>query len=121
MRKKLLLVEDEPSIVELLIDRANFHNLDCDTAASGEEALEKLKNSPPTLVILDLMLPKMSGLGVLREMRNSPTMKNIPVLILTALNQEKVAREAMDLGAKAFFVKTGNMNDLFKLIQEYIR
>lgn len=120
MSKTILVIEDEESILELIQDRLKFHNYEGASAPSGEEALAWLKSETADLILLDLMLPKISGLGVLREIKRNEKLSKIPVIVMSALSQEDVVREAMDLGANAYFVKTGNVGDLFQMMNEYL-
>ncbi len=79
-----------------------------ETAFDGEEALLKLKTmkARPTLILLDIMMPKLSGFDVLRELKKNPELKNIPVVALTNLAGEGDAEKALSLGAVLYLVKS---------------
>lgn len=101
----ILIAEDEPAILESL----NFILGRCgwvvDSVRDGEEALEAVRRNKPRLLLLDIMLPKRSGLDVLKTMRSDPRLKQIPVLILTARGQQHDRKLAEDLRADSFVTK----------------
>jgi len=101
----ILIAEDEPAILESL----NFILGRCgwvvDSVRDGEEALEAVRRHKPRLLLLDIMLPKRSGLDVLKTMRSDPRLKQIPVLILTARGQQHDRKLAEDLRADSFVTK----------------
>jgi len=107
--KKLLLVEDEILIremYELILKKRGYQ---IETADDGEQALEMLNNKPQeySLILLDIMLPKLDGISVLKKIKepNSP-IKDIPVFLLTNLGQENLIKEAMSLGADQYLIKS---------------
>ncbi len=81
---KILVVDDEPTIVELIEESLHMDGFETDRAYSGEEALDLLARDVPDLVLLDLMLPGMDGLEVCRQMQQDPRLSQIPVIMLTA-------------------------------------
>ncbi|MEK7384287.1 MAG: response regulator [Elusimicrobiota bacterium] len=104
-KKRVLIVEDNPDLVEvLMLFLASIsHNVAISTACSGLEALEKLKDEPPNLVILDVMMPGMDGFEVLARLRRLPDSERIPVMVLTGYSDAvKRAREA---GAQEVLLK----------------
>lgn len=110
MAWQLLLVEDEESIREAFALRLRDHGYVVQTAESGDEALALLRASEPDILILDLVMPKLSGLEVLaRAKQSSPS---LPVIVLTARGTVKDAVEAMRLGAFDFVAKSIEMDDL---------
>ncbi len=112
---KILLVEDNPDDVELTLRAFRKHNLinEIVVAKDGEEALdivfhrsEKYKKHPlPNLILLDLKLPKVSGMEVLKEIKNNPATKIIPVIILTSSKEEKDVIESYNLGVNSYISK----------------
>ena len=116
-RKTILLVEDNPDDVELTLrafDRAKIAN-EVVVATDGEEALDYLfatgahagrdPEAMPTLVLLDLKLPKVMGLDVLKRMRADERTKRLPVVVLTSSNEERDILSSYDLGANSFVRK----------------
>lgn len=120
LNKRLLIVDDEPDIVELIRDRAKVLDFDCEIELTGEGCIPKAHEFQPHLVLLDMNLPRISGFGILREMKCDGRLSSIPIIVLSATSQAEVITEAMNMGAAAYFVKGGEMNDLFKLIREYV-
>ncbi len=107
--KRIILVEDELFVRELYerVIRQEFEVL---TAGDGEEGLaliqrEAKSGRSPDLVLLDVMMPKLNGIDVLRKLKESNDTANIPVILLTNLGQEEVIKEASDLGAKGYLMK----------------
>jgi CheY-like chemotaxis protein len=107
---RILVVDDEPDAVELLRDFLTGKGYEVSAAASGQEALQKLKQERPHLVLLDIRMPKMNGLEVLRQIRQID--REVGVIIVTAVNEEQIGREALKLGAFDFIVKPLNLEYL---------
>ena len=105
MAKRLLLAEDEPNIVEslsFLLGRAGF---DVTVKTDGRQALDAALNDTPDLLILDVMLPEMSGYEVLRHLRADRRAETLPVLMLTAKGQRADRKTALECGADIFMTK----------------
>lgn len=100
---KVLVVDDEPEAVELLVEFLSSKGYEVLTATSGEEALRRVKEDRPHLVLLDIRMPKMSGLDVLRRIREIDA--EMGVIMVTAVNEEDVGRQALELGAFDYIVK----------------
>lgn len=122
MKKPVILsVEDEEDIQELVsynLVRAGFHVL---CAASGEEAIEKLGASHPDLVVLDLMLPGMSGLDVCKTMKRIDSLKDIPIIMLTAKGEEIDIITGLDLGADDYVTKPFSPRVLVARVKAVLR
>lgn len=117
--KKILLIDDEPDILSLLKQRLEAYGLECVTAETAMEGLQLAATIKPNLILLDLMLPKMSGYGFLREIKSDPKLASIPVIVLTALGNKEVAREAMDLGAVGYLVKSCDFQEILTVVRNY--
>jgi two-component system, OmpR family, alkaline phosphatase synthesis response regulator PhoP len=117
--KKILIIDDEIDILNFLKMRLK-DMFQCVATLSSVEGLELAKKEKPDLILLDLMLPRISGFGTLRELKKNPETAHIPVVILTALGDEEIANEAMDIGASGFLTKTCSSDELMAMIQEYI-
>lgn len=83
-----------------------FEGFEVEIAVNGEEGLEKIRKSKPTLVLLDVMMPKMNGLQVLDKLKADPETKTIPVVMLTNLAGQKDAEVALTKGAVKYIVKS---------------
>jgi DNA-binding response OmpR family regulator len=118
MRKKsVLVIEDDPSVagvVKAMVEDHDYHGL---TADSPQEGLETAKRERPDIILLDLMLPGMSGLGVLRELKRNPELAAIPVVVFTGMGgDDAVVNEARDLGAVGFLTKNCNWAELIAML-----
>src|SRR5215831_12591112 len=114
---ELLLVEDNPNDVELTLHALRKHRLanNISVARDGAEALDFLLRTgdyagrpagpQPKIILLDLKLPKLSGLEVLRRIREEPSTRTIPVVILTSSNEDRDIAEAYRLGVNSYIVK----------------
>jgi DNA-binding response OmpR family regulator len=101
----VLIAEDEPSILEALsfvLQRAGWN---IGAVMDGEAVMEAVRNFQPRVLILDIMMPKRSGFEVLKQIRAEPTMRGLPVLVLTAKGQQQDRRVAEQLGADSFLTK----------------
>ena len=109
---KILVVDDEPTIVELIEESLHIEGYDTNRAYSGEEALEQLAKDPPDLVLLDLMLPGMDGYEVCRQMQKDVRLSQIPVIMLTAKSAvaDKVA--GYQKGADDYITKPFDTEEL---------
>lgn len=103
---KLLIIEDDPYVARFYERLFRYRNYDLIVASNGEEGLEKAVAANPDLVLLDILMPKMNGLEVLKKLKENPQTKNITVVMLTNIGDEKTAKEAAALGASGFIVKS---------------
>jgi DNA-binding response OmpR family regulator len=127
--RKILLVEDDPMDVELSLTALSEYNIaNCiDVVRDGAEALDYLfrrgnfkarEEQNPVVVILDLKLPKVSGLEVLRELKADPKLKVIPVVILTSSREEKDLIASYNLGVNAYVVKPVEFHKFIDAVKE---
>jgi len=104
--KKILLIEDEAFILDMYKIIFTKEDFTVETASDGEEGLAKAQAGDYDLVLLDIMLPKMNGLDVLKEMRKEDSKaKKTPVFLLTNLGQENIIKQAFKIGAQGYFMK----------------
>ena len=111
-KHKLLVVDDEIDFLEMLKLRLEANDYSVVTAMDGNEALEKFKTEKPAAVLLDILMPGMDGIDVLKKIRKENS--KVPVFIITAFSNEERFKMANKLNASGFIVKT---NDLQKEIQ----
>lgn len=111
VKKRILVVDDEIDFLQLLKVRLEANNYDVITAMNGKEALDKYKKEKPDALMLDIMMPEVNGLEVLKSIREQD--KRIPVFIITAFSNEERFRVANQFNASGFIMKT---NDLQKEI-----
>lgn len=105
-REKIILVEDDPFLHMLYRDALVNAEYNVISAKDGEEGLNAIKsNTDTSLILLDLMMPKLNGIDVLREIKKDQTTKNLSVIVLSNLNEEAIIQDALNLGANAYLVK----------------
>ncbi|MBI2063374.1 MAG: response regulator [Candidatus Yanofskybacteria bacterium] len=104
--KKILIAEDEEILLTVLKDRFESEGWDVSLAKDGEEATDLMAKTSFDLVLLDLLMPKKDGFEVLQEVRNNPKLKNLPIIVLSNLGGDDEVKEALQLGANEYFVKT---------------
>ena len=104
--KKILLVEDDDSLASVYLTRLEAEGFVVKRVPNGEEALAATIAFHPDLILLDVMMPKVSGFDVLDILRNTPETANVQVIMLTALSQESDKQRATDLGVDDYLVKS---------------
>lgn len=105
-QKKILLVEDDDSLAGVYLTRLEAEGFEVRRVSNGEQALAAALEYHPSLVVLDAMMPKVSGFDVLDIMRNTPETANIRVIMLTALGQDSDIERAKQLGVDDYLVKS---------------
>ena len=98
--KSILLVDDDLTLREMYTERLKAEGFVVETAKDGEEALAKAKDLMPNIILLDIMMPKINGLDVLRKLKQAPETENIPVIVLTALIQDREKMESITRGGR---------------------
>ncbi len=118
---KILIVDDNEQNLELL--QAYLDDLDCETipACDGIEALKIINKDKPDLVLLDVMMPKMSGFEVCRKIKNNPDTAEIPVIMVTALNELGDIERAVDSGTDDFLSKPINKWELVTRVKTMLK
>jgi CheY-like chemotaxis protein len=106
MDSVLLIVEDDPLMSRMYQKIFKFEGYNVDVAGDGEEGLDKVRKLKPSLVLLDIMMPKMNGMEVLRKLKLDPDTKSIPIVVLTNLAGQQDAEKALTLGAVKYIVKS---------------
>lgn len=104
--KKILFVEDDDALAGVYLVRLQAEGFDVKRVANGEEALAAATEFKPDLVLLDVMMPNVSGFDVLDILRHTPETANVKVIMLTALSQENDRKRAEELGADDYLVKS---------------
>jgi two-component system phosphate regulon response regulator PhoB len=104
--KRILFVEDDDALANIYLMRLQAEGFDTRRVANGEEALAAALSYKPDLVLLDAMMPKVSGFDVLDILRNTPETANLKIIMLTALSQESDKERADSLGVDEYLVKS---------------
>jgi two-component system alkaline phosphatase synthesis response regulator PhoP len=105
MATKILLAEDDIQLVDMYNRKFELEGFDVKTAEDGEAALKILENFKPDVILLDIMMPKITGLEVLAELKKKPEYEDTLIIMLTNLADEKTAKKIYQLGATDYFVK----------------
>jgi len=116
---KVLIVEDDPGILRTLADNLKFENYDTLTAMDGETAYKLHQSQRPDLIVLDLMLPRMTGLELCRRLRTEG--EQVPILMLTARSEEADRVLGLDLGADDYVTKPFSVPELMARIRALLR
>jgi DNA-binding response OmpR family regulator len=116
---RVLVVEDDPGILRTVADNLRFEQYDVVTATDGETAWEIQRSQRPDLIVLDLMLPRMSGLDLCRQLRAADV--QVPVLVLTARGEEADRVLGLDLGADDYLTKPFSVPELMARIRALLR
>ena len=117
MSKTILIADDEPNIVislEYLLQRAGYAVL---VARDGQEALDTFERTPPDLVLLDVMLPRLSGFQVCQKIRENPAWSEVRIVMLTAKGRQVEVSKGMALGADAYVTKPFSTQDLLEQVR----
>jgi len=119
MAKTILIVEDELTMQRALKNKLEHAGYGIRVAIDGVEAIAEMQKGAPDLVLLDLIMPKLDGISVLRRMKSDEQLKNIPVVILTNLSSGDKVAEAMQLGTFDFLVKANySLDDVLKKVRD---
>jgi len=106
MITKILIAEDDPMMARLYEKVFNFEGYQVEMAGDGQIALDKAREFLPTLIILDVMMPKLNGLAALDQIKADPKLKSIPVIMLTNLAGQQDAENAISKGAVKYIIKS---------------
>ncbi|HLN19385.1 MAG TPA: response regulator [Patescibacteria group bacterium] len=118
-KKRILVIEDEVSLNQALVEFLSSETFEVFSAHDGEEGIRMTKSKKPDLVLLDIILPKKDGYEVLEELKANEETKNIPVILLTNLESAQDVQKAFDKGATTYLVKSSyKMEDIEKKIKE---
>jgi len=119
-KKKILVVDDEREIVTNLCMALEMKGYEALTAFDGQEALDVARKEMPDLVLLDIVMPKLNGYQVCRELKKSETTKSIPILMLTAKTQESDVFWGKETGADEYIKKPFDLADLLERIGVFL-
>ncbi|MBF0563087.1 MAG: response regulator, partial [Alphaproteobacteria bacterium] len=105
MAKKILSVDDSASVRQMVTFALETAGYQTAQAGDGKEALAVLKTTPVDMIVTDLNMPKLDGLGLIRRIRSTPALKFLPIIILTTVSEEKMKQEGRAAGATGWVVK----------------
>lgn len=120
MKKKILIVDDEPNIIMSLEYTFKKNNFEVFIARDGQEALDILQHEVPHVIILDVMMPNVDGYATLEEIKKDDKLKNCKVIFLSAKNKETDIQKGLDLGASAYMTKPFSLKKLIDQVNELL-
>jgi phosphate regulon transcriptional regulator PhoB len=120
-KKKMLIVDDEPDIVELVSYNLTKEGFEVDSALDGAEALNRVRKGNFDFIILDLMLPGIQGMEICRILRSDPRTKNIPIIMLTAKGEEVDKVLGLEMGADDYITKPFSPRELLARVKSVMR
>ncbi len=121
MAKKILIIEDEPTLLDKLAEKLRGDGYVVSTAMDGEVAWEKVRSEKPDLVVLDIMLPNLDGLSLCRMIRNESSTAKIPIIIVTARNNEVDKIIGLESGADDYLVKPFGLGEFLARVRAVLR
>ncbi|MBI3922038.1 MAG: response regulator [Armatimonadetes bacterium] len=121
MKKKILVTDDEVPVVQIIRTNLELEGYEVVTAHDGEEALRKVAQESPNLIILDVMMPKMDGWEVLSNLKGSPRTQEIPVIMLTALSQMEDMDRGARLGNDCYLTKPFEPLELIAMVKRLLQ
>ena len=119
--KRILIIEDDRDIVELVRYNLANEGFQVSAAVDGSSGLMTVKKSPPDLLLLDLMLPKLSGLEICKEIRRDPALNRLPILMLTARGEEADRVVGLEMGADDYVTKPFSPRELVARVKALLR
>lgn len=117
----VLVVDDNAQNLELLVAYLDTLGCKVDTAVDGVEALDKVSQGPPDLILLDVMMPRMSGFEVCRKLKSAPETRAIPIIMVTALNELGDIERGVESGTDDFISKPVNRLELVTRVKSLLR
>ena len=118
--KNILIIDDSNTNVVLLEAILGTKGFNTQTALSVKEALPLIKKNKPALILLDLLMPDVSGFDFLEEVKNNSELNEIPIVVISALTDDKSVQKTIDLGAKKFVRKPIDIVSLVKTVEEVL-
>lgn len=105
---QILIVEDEPMLADMYATKFSMEGFAVEKGSDGVEALAKARAVKPDIILLDIIMPKLDGFSVLKELKADANLKSVPVILLTNLGQDDDVRKGKKLGADDYFVKANH-------------
>lgn len=118
--RKILIVDDEPYVTRSLTFMLKKEGYNVSSAANGEEAMAKVRESKPNLIFLDVMMPKKNGYEVCQEMKSEPGLNDVHIIMLTAKGQEADREKGFNSGADEFMTKPFSPMKVIEKVRELL-
>lgn len=121
-KKTILIVEDDSFVMDIYQTKLAQEGFEVITADNGMEALKKLEKEKPDLILLDIIMPYVDGLEVLKKVRIMDRMKNVPIILLTNLSQKEEVDQGIALGANDYLIKSHfTPSEVLEKINKYLK
>jgi len=121
MAKKVLIIEDYPATTEMIANMLKTEGFDVVTAVDGTSGLAKAKSVKPDLILLDIMMPEMSGFEVCQKIKEDPKTAKIPIIIVSVRTSEDNIKKGKDLGAVDYISKPFDPFKLIEVVKQYFK
>lgn len=119
---KILLIEDDPFLLNMYATKFELENFKVTVADDGEKGLRAVEKEIPDIILLDIMLPKMNGFEVLKQLKASRDFRDIPVILLTNLSQKNEIEQGLSMGANDYLIKAHFMpSEVVEKIKEILK
>lgn len=119
---KILIIEDDPLISKMYSEKLARDGYQTEVAENGEDGIEKMKKSPPDLLILDIMMPKMGGIEVIDAMKQDTNLEKIPIIVLSNLSESPDIEKAKKRGVQEYLVKSDlDPEDVTNTVKKYLK
>lgn len=119
-RPRILIVDDDPVILRLLQINFRLEGYNVDAASRGDEALRRAREAMPDVVVLDIMMPGVDGFDVLRQLKEDPTSRDVPVILLSARAQDEDRRRGYALGVEEYVTKPFDPAHLVEMVRRVL-
>ena len=121
-KPKILLIEDDQFLSKILLVKLKRAGFDVFLAVDGEEGIKKAKEIKPNLILLNLILPKLNGFEVLSEIKKTPVLKKIPVVVLSNLGQKSDVEKGLRMGAKDYLIETNlSLSEIVEKVKKHLK
>jgi len=119
--REILVVDDDQSMRDLLVDILVMEGFNVRSATNGEQALQSVVKNPPHLILLDINMPEMDGVEVLKRLKAQDEYLDIPVILVSGTSRKDEVKDAFSLGAADFIAKPYKNNELLSRVRYYVR
>jgi len=119
---KILVIEDEKILAEMYRDKFEKEGFEIVLAGDGEEGIRMMKKERPSLVLLDILMPKENGIELLKKQKEDPDISSIPVIVFSNFDDAETRRQTLSLGAKAYLIKSNhNPKEIVEEIKKHLK
>ncbi len=118
--KKILLADDDLTMQQTMSVRLEIEGYEVISAQDGEDAIQKARKEKPALIIMDLMMPKINGYEACQMLKFDEDCKNIPIIVLSALDRQDEKEKALEAGADSYFIKPFDLASLVDKVRQFV-